>query len=134
MKSETPAIKVFEYGQQVRVEGYQALGVVSVGNKQSAENGFDTVHVAMGTQELVCSTKDVEATGVQMFHRAVCGPNGWTKMWVDINKRVRINGLQLFPVGFVIYGRSIIVHVPKEMVNWSREQLLEHMAEQLMRV
>lgn len=134
MKSETPAIKVFEYGQQVCVEGYQALGVVSVGNRHSAENGIDVVMVVMGTQEMACSTKDVEATGVQMFRRAVCGPNGWSTLWVDINKRVRVNGVQLFPVGFLLYGRSVTVHVPKEMVNWSKDELLEHMAEQSMGV
>lgn len=134
MKAETPAIKVFEYGQQVRVEGYQALGVVSTGNHHSAENGIDVVMVVMGTQKMTCSTKDVEATGVQMFRRAVCGPNGWSHLWIDINKRIYVNGVQLFPVGFLLYGRSITVHVPKEMVNWSKDELLEHMFEQSIRV
>ena len=127
-KAAEAAIKTFEYGQQVRVKGYQSLGVVASGNKHSAEAGFDTVLVAMGSGELHCATGDVTATGVQMFRRQCRTDFGWQPQWLEISQKVVVNGQQLFPYGILMHGRNTTVHVPEEMLDWSRDDILEDMA------
>lgn len=122
------AIKTFEYGQQVRVKGYQALGVVTVGNKHLVEGGIDLVTVAVGSQEMHCATGDVTATGVQMFYRKCRSSFGWQGQWLSISQKVVVNGEQLFPYGILMHGRNTTVHVPEEMLEWSRDNILEDMA------
>lgn len=127
-KATEVAIKTFEYGQQVRVKGYQSFGVVTVGNKHCVENGIDIVTVAVGSQEMHCATGDVTATGVQMFYRKCRSDFGWQGQWLEISQKVVVNGQQLFPYGITMYGRNVTVHVPQEMLHWSRDEILEDMA------
>lgn len=116
------AIKTFEYGQQVRVEGYQALGVVTVGNKHCVENGIDLVTVAVGSGEMHCPTGIVTATGVQMFYRKCRTTQGWSAQWVEISGRVVVNGERLYPRGLKIFGRNVTVMVHHEMANNMTEE------------
>lgn len=129
MSNVTPikCIKTFEYGQQVRVAGYQALGVVTVGNSHCVENGIDLVTVAVGTQEMHCATADVEATGKTLFYRKCRIKTGWVGRWLEISQRVVIEGERLYPRGIKIYGRNVTIHVPANMVNMTEDEIKDDM-------
>lgn len=106
-------IKTFEYGQQVRIAGYQALGVVTVGNKHCVENSIDTVMVAIGKNEMHCVTGDVEATGTQMQYSKCRTSESWVGHWVPVGStRVEVQGHALERREITIYGRTILLFVP----------------------